>query len=128
MALKADVSLPIALATGAVVYGIFQTQLPPTAQVKATMPNNQHLQSSRRTATIIALAVSGGISLMAKDPSIFVVGGTLAVVLDFVHRHADATHPQTGRLVAPAVGSPTVGTSANGNAVTATADQVGSGY
>lgn len=128
MALKPEVSLPIALATGAVVYGIFQVQLPSTAEVKSTMPNNQHLQSSRRTATIVALAVSGGISLMAKDPSIFVVGGTLAVVLDFVHRHADAVHPQTGQVVAPATGSPTVGTSANGNAVTAQADQVGAGY
>jgi hypothetical protein len=128
MALKAEVSLPIALATGAVVYGIFQMQLPPTAVVKATMPNNQHLESSRRTATVVSLAVAGGISLMAKDPSIFVVGGTIAVVMDFIHRHADAVQPQTGQLVAPATGTPTVGTSANGNAVTASADQVGAGY
>lgn len=128
MSLRPEVSLPIALATSAVVYGIFQVQLPPTAEAKATMPGNQHLQSSRRTATIIALAVSGGISLLAKDPTILIVGGTLAVVLDAVHRHADAVHPQTGQVVAPQAGTATEGTSANGNAVTATADQVGSGY
>jgi hypothetical protein len=119
MALRAEVSLPITLATAAVVYGIFQTQLPTVAESKSTMPNNAHLQSSRRTATVVSLAVCGGISHMAKDPSIFFVGGKLAVVLDFVHRHADAVHPQTGQMVAPAVGTATAGTSANGHAVVA---------
>jgi hypothetical protein len=117
--LKPEVSLPVALATGAVVYGIFQVMLPPVAEAKVTMPNNVHLQTSRKTATVTALAFSGGLSLLAKDPTILIVGGTLAVVLDFVHRHADAVHPQTGQMVAPAVGTAEPGTSANGHFVTA---------
>lgn len=119
MALRAEVSLPIALATGAVVYGIFQTMLPPVAEAKVTQPNNRHLQTTRRTATVAALAVCGGISLMARDPSIFVVGGTLAVVLDVVHRHADAVHPATGQMTAPATGTAQPGTAANGDYVVA---------
>jgi hypothetical protein len=121
--LKPEVSLPIVLATGAVVVGIFQVHVPTTAETRITPPNNSAIQKSRRQATILSLAIAGGLSLMAKDPSIFVVGGTIAVVLDTISRHADATHHQTGQLVAPAVGTATAGTSANGNMVTATADQ-----
>jgi hypothetical protein len=127
MALRPEVSLPIALATGAVVYGIFQTHLPPVAESKVTMPGNQHLQSSRRTATWTAAAVVGGISLLAADPTIFIVGGTMVAVLDFTHRHADAVHPQTGQVVGMnATGSATAAYPGNSASVTDGAGAQGS--
>lgn len=120
--LKPEVSLSVALATGAVVYGIYQTHLPSVAESRTVMPGNAHLAQSRKTATWLAATVVGGISLMAKDPTIFVVGGTMVVVMDMTHRHANAIHPQTGQLVASGLGSATPGPSANGSMVT---DQAG---
>lgn len=120
MALKAEISLPVALATAAVVYGIYQTKLPSAAETKLSMPNNAHLQTSRRTATIEAAAVVAGISLLAKDPTILVVGGALVVVEDWIHRHADATHPQTGALVPQSVGATEVQPPGNASAIVAT--------
>jgi len=118
MALKPEVSLPIALATGAVVYGVFATHLPPVAESRVTMPGNQHLASSRRTATWTAAAIVGGISLIAADPTIFIVGGAMVVVLDMVNRHANAVHPQTGKVVMSGVGSATAAYPGNGASVT----------
>jgi hypothetical protein len=118
MALRPEVSLPIALATGAVVYGIFQTHMPPVAESRVTMPGNQHLSASRKTATWTAAAVVGGISLLAADPTIFIVGGTMVAVLDFTNRHANAVHPQTGQVVADGVGSATAAYPGNGSTVT----------
>jgi len=118
MALRAEVSLPIALATGAVVYGIFQTQMPPTAEQRVTMPGNQHLAASRKTATWTAAAVVAGISLIAADPAIFIVGGAMVVAEDFICRHANAVHPQTGKVVADGTGSATAAYPANSSTVT----------
>src|ERR1700724_219375 len=118
--LKAEISLPIALATAAVVYGIYQTKVPDAATVRSTMPNNAHLQTLRRQATIEAAAVVGGISLLAKDPTILVVGGALVVVEDWIHRHADAVHPQTGRMVPQSVGATEVQPPGSASAISAT--------
>lgn len=118
MALKAEVSLPIALATGAVVYGIFQVRMPPVAETRVTMPGNQHLSASRKTATWTAAAVVAGISLLAADPAIFIVGGAMVVAEDFIQRHANAVHPQTGQIVMDGVGSATAAYPGNGSAVT----------
>jgi hypothetical protein len=118
MALKAEVSLPIALATGAVVYGIYSTHMPPVAEQRVTMPGNQHLNASRKTASWTAAAVVAGISLLAADPAIFIVGGSMVAVLDFTSRHANAVNPQTGNVVADGTGSATAAYPGNGTDVT----------
>lgn len=118
MALRAEVSLPIALATGAVVYGIFQTHMPPVAEQRVTMPGNQHLSASNKTATWTAAAVVAGISLLAADPAIFIVGGAMVAVLNFTSRHANAVHPQTGKVVMDGTGSATAAYPGNGSTVT----------
>jgi|ERR1035441_7890323 hypothetical protein len=99
MSLKPEVSLPIALGTAAVVWGVYSHFMPPVADVKAADPNNKVMDSTRREATFIAAGVVGGISLITKDPSIFIVGGAMVVALDFAHRHANVSHPVTGQLV-----------------------------
>lgn len=105
MALKPDVSLPIALATAAVVFGVYMHFLPPVADVRAAQPNNKNMNSTRREATVTSAAVVAGISLLTKDPTIFIVGGAMVVALDFAHRHANVSHPVTGQLVpSPSVG------------------------
>src|ERR1700735_751081 len=124
--LKPEVSLPISLATAAVVYGIFQTHMPPVAEAKVTMPGNMHLSSVNKTATWTAAAVVGGISLLAHDPTIFVGGGTMVIAMNFVQRHANAVNPQTGKVVASGTGSATAAYPGNGASVTDGAGAQGS--
>jgi hypothetical protein len=99
MALKPDVSLPIALGTAAVVWGVYSHFMPSVADVKAAQPNNKNMNSTRREATVMSAAVVGGISLLTHDPTIFIVGGAMVVALDLAHRHANVSHPVTGQLV-----------------------------
>jgi|SRR6185437_5498717 len=99
MSLKPEVSLPIALATGAVVWGVYQHFMPNVADVQATPAHNNVLNNSRREATWVSAGVVGGISLITKDPTIFIVGGAMVIALDFAHRHANSTHHVTGAVV-----------------------------
>jgi hypothetical protein len=115
--LKPEVSLPIAAATGAVVFGIYQSHLPTVAETRVTSPGHPAIQSSRKTATWMAAAVVGGISLIAADPTIFIVGGIMVVALDFTHRHADAVNPATNKMVASGEGAATQAYPGNGAAV-----------
>lgn len=101
MALKPEVSLTVAAATGAVVYGIFAVELPTMADVHAAPPNNPFVTRSVNSAGWTAGAVVAGISLLAKDPTVFVVGGSLAAFMTWRAKHANMTHPGTGQIVTP---------------------------
>lgn len=123
--LRPEVSLPVALATGAVVYGIYSTSLPTAAEARVTLPGNTSLEAARRAATWKAAAVVAGISLLAADPSIFIIGGAMVAVEDWTHRHANAVNPKTGKLVASGEGSATAAYPANGASVTSGAGAQG---
>jgi hypothetical protein len=122
MALKAETSLTVGLATAAVVWAVYQANMPTTADVRASAPNSNILDSQRMRSTWIAAGVVGLISLISHDPTVFVVGGAMVVALDFTHREANATSPSTNQLVAASQGSTTapVGSSGSYNSVTTT--------
>lgn len=124
--LRPEVSLPIAAATATIVFGIYQTHLPTVAETRVTQPGHPAIQSSRKTATWEAAAVVAGISLLAADPTIFIVGGAMVVALDMIHRHADAVNPATNKIVASGEGSATAAYPGNGAAVSNDAGAQGS--
>lgn len=97
MALKPDVSLAVGLATGTVVYGIFQNATPSIADIRSLKPGNRDVQASERGATWTAAAVVAGISLLAKDPTVFIIGGAMTIVMAWTHRHADMVDTVTKR-------------------------------
>lgn len=101
MALKPEVSLTVAAATGALVYGIFMTELPPAADVHAAPPHNPFAGRSINVAGWTAAAAVAGISLLAKDPTVFVVGGSFAAFLTWRMKHANMTNPGTGEVTLP---------------------------
>jgi hypothetical protein len=99
--MKPEVSIPVALATGAVVVGVYQAMSPSNADTRTVEPGStgaEMLAGSERTALFVAVGVCGGISLIAKDPIPFVVGGLLAVALSWSHRYATNVNPGTNRL------------------------------
>jgi hypothetical protein len=117
MALKPSESLITGLAVATVVYAIYDHAVPTLADTRGAKPNNQNLDASRKQASWTAAGIVAGVSLLAKDPTIFVIGGTVLVALDFSHRHANAVNPATQKITAS--GSASLGgvsVNASGNA------------
>lgn len=96
---KPESQVLAAIATGALVYGIFQVNLGSVAQIHATPPHDPNAIAARRKAAVEAVAAVAAISLMTKDMVIFIMGGAITVLLDWHVRHAIGSHPDTGRLV-----------------------------
>jgi hypothetical protein len=109
MALKPEVSLPASLATMGLVYGIYQLQLPNLADTRAAAPHNSTVESSRKAFVWTAVSACAALSLMTKEPNIFIFGGGMAVALDVFTRHANAVHPGTGQVTMPPASGPTPG-------------------
>lgn len=99
--LKRETSLAVGLATAALVWGVYNGALPSVAATRATPANDGHLSSTERAATWTAGAVVAGVSLIAKDPTVFIMGGSMVVALAWWHRHANATDPTMGSAVLP---------------------------
>lgn len=96
--LKAEISIPVALGTAALVWGIYQAALPTVSDARGVEPNNPDLQAGERTALLLAVGVAGGISILAKDSTPFIVAGLLAVTLSWVHRHANQVNSETQQI------------------------------
>lgn len=104
MSLKPNEEVMTSAAVLAVVYGIFQMQIPTLADVRASQPGNANVHSSVKGAAWEAAAVVGGISLLAKSPTIFVVGGLAVTALAWHYMHANTVHPGTNKSVAGSMG------------------------
>lgn len=119
--LKPEVSVPAGLATAAVVYAIFSNATPSIADIRSAPANNTDIASAERMATITSAAVVGGISLIAGDANIFIIGGAMIIAMALWTRHANGTNPSTGALQVP-------GAMANVPPSTQAADPTGYGY
>lgn len=97
--LKPSESVMVSLATGAMVFGVYQYSLPTVAEASATEPYNMHLDSGRKKAMWTSTALVGGMFLLTRDPNVFMVGGLSFLALEWAHRHANSTHPNTGKVV-----------------------------
>jgi hypothetical protein len=104
MALKPEMSLGASLAVMALDFGIFQLNMPTLADIKASPPHNSAVDSSRKAFVWTALSANAALSLLARDPNIFIFGGGFAVVLDWYARHANSVHPGTGQVTMPPAG------------------------
>ncbi len=78
------------LATAAMVYGTYTFSLPNGAAMHATDAQDLNIESA---------AVVGVVSLLAKDKTIFVLGGLMLIALDWHARIANAASPLTGKVV-----------------------------
>ena len=96
--LRPEISVGAAIATAAVVLVVYDHALPTVADTRVGGQNDPHLSTSERMAAWTSAAAVGAISLIAKDPTIFVVGGTMVVALSWWHRHANAVNPDSGKL------------------------------
>lgn len=99
--LKPSESVMVSLATGAMVIGVYQYSLPSLAEAHQTDPFNPNLDAGRKKAMWTSAAVVGGMFLLTHDPNVFQVGALTFLVLEWSHRHANSTHPNTGKMMYP---------------------------
>ncbi len=112
MSLKPDASLLSGLAVGAVVFAIHSNFTPSNADMQGLPAGNKDVDRSERQATWLSAGVVAGISLLAKDPTIFVIGSVVTIAMAFTTRHAVWTDGVSGLIGAgPGPGQST--TSAN---------------
>lgn len=99
MGLKPEISLGVGLATATVVYGIYMNALPPVVDLRTTPANNSDVAATEKAASWTAAAVVAGISLIAKDATVFIIGGGMIVALSWWNKHANMVNPEFGLAV-----------------------------
>lgn len=104
--LKPDGSVALGLATGILVYAVYDRSLPPTAVIHATDAQDMNVDAARKKAAWASAGVVSIVTLLTKDVNILILGGAVLFALDFHTRHANASNPETGDLVSPAPGYP----------------------
>jgi hypothetical protein len=68
------------------------------ADIRVGQPNDEHIAGSERAATWMSVGVVAAISLVAKDPTIFIIGGSAAVIMAWYTRHANVLNPLTNSV------------------------------
>jgi hypothetical protein len=101
MALKPEASIMAGLAVGAVVYGIHVNANPTMSDIRSLDKGNDDVAKSERVATATSAAIVAGISLIAKDPTIFVIGGVITIAMAWWTRHSNLVNPTTGVATVP---------------------------
>jgi hypothetical protein len=95
--MKPEVSIGTGLATAVIVWAVHQQATPTAAEMRLSDSHDADLDSARRQASWIAAGIVAGISLIAKDATVFIIGGSMVVILDWWTRHANEVDPTTGR-------------------------------
>jgi len=98
MSLKPEVSLMGGLAVATVVYAIHSNATPSLADMQGLPVGTKDVDVSERRATWLSAGVVAGISLLARDPGIFVIGSAMTVAMAWSSRHALWTDSKTGPI------------------------------
>lgn len=98
MALKPEASVMAGLATAGLVYGIHTAMHPTVADIQGLPSGNADIDSSEKKATWTSAAVVSGVSLLAKDPTIFIIGSVATIIMAFTTRHAGWTDSKTSMM------------------------------
>ena len=99
MAQRPEVSLSLGIATAALVYGIYGRALPNLADVRVAMENNADVDAAERNAAWTSTAMVAAISLIARDGTIFILGGGMIIAMSWWNRHANQVIPELGKAV-----------------------------
>lgn len=101
MSLKPEVSITTGLAVGALVWTIYNRALPADVDMRVAAPNDTDIESSRKKAAYTAAAAVAAVSLIAQDATVFILGGSMVVAVDWWARHANAVNPELGKAFIP---------------------------
>lgn len=89
MALKPEFSIMGGLAVGAIVFAIHSQATPSQADIAALPAGTPDIDDAERKATILSAGVVAGVSLIAGDPTIFVMGALMTTGMALWTRHSN---------------------------------------
>ncbi len=95
MSLAPEASISTGLAVGAVTYSIFNAHLPSIADVRTVEVGNSDLHAAINSAAWQAAGVVAAVSLIAKDATIFIIGGAMTCAMAWAFLHAENVSPIT---------------------------------
>lgn len=98
MASRAEISIPTGLAVGTLVYTIYNRGMPPALDMRAAPAGDPTVESVRKQNAWLAAATVAGVSLIAKDATVFIIGGVMVVALDWMTRANVWTNPISGKI------------------------------
>lgn len=101
MALKPEAGVLAGLAVGTVVFAIHQNATPSQADIQALPAGTPDIDVAERKATWISAGMVAGISLLAKDPTIFVIGSAVTIAMALWTRHSNWAESIGGRYLSP---------------------------
>jgi hypothetical protein len=113
MALKPEFSVMGGLAVAAIVFAIHSQATPTQADIQALPAGTPDIDSAERKATIMSAGVVSGISLIARDPTIFVMGALMTTAMAVWTRHSNWMESVGGKYLGQAQ-SAAAGTSSAG--------------
>lgn len=93
-----DSATMVGLLTAAGVYLIYNNSVPNLTDVRASMPHNSDVETSRKAAAWKSAALVALVFVVARDLNSYIISGAALVGIDYMYRHANGTHPATGRL------------------------------
>jgi hypothetical protein len=102
MALKPEFSIMGGLAVASVVYAVHSNATPTQADIRALPANTADVDKAERAATWLSVGVVAGISLLARDPGIFMIGSAAAIGMAVWTRHSNAIESVGGRYMGDA--------------------------
>ena len=91
MSLKPNEEIQVGALTAALVYGVFQVNAPNLADVQAAPSGNGNVHASVKKAAWTASVAVSGLALLAKSPTIFVIGSAMIIAESWKFYHANAT-------------------------------------
>jgi hypothetical protein len=103
--LKPESELVIGVGVAAVVYSIFANNAPNLADVRADDAGNGNTYKSVNTATLTATGVVGGLAVLAKSPTVMIIGGAMILLETWKLHFANYGSHRGQSLAGPGAGS-----------------------
>lgn len=101
--LSGENSIIMALATAAFVVGIYNYSVGPLSDAHATAANDGNMLASVKKAGWKSVVMVAGLTLLAQDPNIAILGGAAIIGEELSYRHALMASPDNGQItVTPA--------------------------
>lgn len=99
--LKPENSIVAGLATVALVAGVYQLDVGPVSQVHVSDAYHGANSSGIKKAGYTSLVMVAGITLLARDPNILILGGAAIIAFHAHYRHANMVNPGTNLVESP---------------------------
>jgi hypothetical protein len=92
-------SVTVGLATGILVWAVYERALPDMATMNATPAHDINIEAARKTAALTSAAVLAGVTLLTRDVDVFILGSAVLIALDWHARIGNSRNNVTGAIV-----------------------------